>query len=137
VKTNEKGVSQTADPQGQYPPSIKVPVVRETPGAQFHCAPPPLIRLYISMEKLMSDQMPKASFNVRMNPLKESYLLVQRNQAFEIDEVGATIWNLCDGDHTLQQIAETLSQEYDVDVSEALQDVNEFVVDLRSKGLIQ
>jgi len=85
----------------------------------------------------MSDQMPKASFNVRMNPLKESYLLVQRNQAFEIDEVGATIWNLCDGDHTLQQIAETLSQEYDVDVSEALQDVNEFVVDLRSKGLIQ
>lgn len=82
-------------------------------------------------------QNPQQLFNVRTTLVRGKNLLVQRNIAYEIDEVGMDIWELCDGEHTLQQIAEVLTQTYNVAYEQAEQDCAEFIEDLKAKGLLQ
>lgn len=76
-------------------------------------------------------------FNVRLNVVQGKNILVQRNNAFEIDEVGLHVWQLCDGNHTAEEIAEALTKEYQVEFAEALADVQQFINHLSSLELFQ
>ncbi|HLF26423.1 MAG TPA: PqqD family protein [Anaerolineae bacterium] len=80
---------------------------------------------------------PQKKFNVRFQAVQGKSLLVQRNNAYEIDEVGLSIWELCDGNNSIEKIAEALTQEYDVEYVQALADCQAFVEDLTSKGLLE
>lgn len=84
----------------------------------------------------MSDK-PQKMFNVRPDIKEGQNLLIQRNQAYELDEVGLRMWELCDGNHTIETIAQALCQEYDIDYDQVLIDCQEFVADLTAKGLLQ
>ena len=53
-----------------------------------------------------------------------------------LNPVGSRIWELCDGSHTLDQIAAALTEEFDVDVVHARQSVAAFVADLLAKDLL-
>lgn len=80
---------------------------------------------------------PAAIYNVRLQVLKGRYLLVQSNQAYEIDEVGLKIWECCDGEHNLDEITKALIEEYDVSFEKARNDCEEFISELSKLGLIQ
>jgi hypothetical protein len=80
---------------------------------------------------------PERSFDVRMTHDAGQVLLVKFLNAFELDEVGASIWNACDGRRTIDDIAALVAAEYDVDLTTARADVAEFVATLRSAQLLE
>lgn len=55
---------------------------------------------------------------------------------FTLNEVGSAIWNAADGRTPLEQVAERLSQEYDVDPATALRDAEEFLGQLAEHGIL-
>lgn len=83
------------------------------------------------------DTKPQQVFNVKSNVVQGKHLLVQRNNAYEINEVGVSIWALCDGEHTLEQIAAVIGQEYEIPENTALSDCREFIDTLNEQGLLQ
>ena len=73
----------------------------------------------------------------------EEFVLVPIcSQASEVDalyclnDVGARIWELIDGERTVSHIGETIAEEYDVDARTAEQDVVEFFVQLMEVGAL-
>jgi pyrroloquinoline quinone biosynthesis protein D len=89
------------------------------------------------MNSIENSSKPKRAFDVRFQSVRGRHLLVQRNQAFELDPVGVRIWELCDGTHTLQEMAGTIASEYDISSEQAQEDLVEFLQDLQNKGLIE
>jgi hypothetical protein len=55
---------------------------------------------------------------------------------FSLSDVGAEIWELCDGRHTLREIAEHLAEDYDAPLDEILADARELVDELTGAGLL-
>ncbi len=59
-----------------------------------------------------------------------------RNVVRMLNTVGSRIWELADGTRTVDEIAEALTEEFEVEVSEARQSVVEFVDELADKELL-
>ncbi len=55
---------------------------------------------------------------------------------YAIDDVGASIWELCDGERRLADIIATLAEEFDAPAATIQADVLEFVQDLRRERLL-
>jgi pyrroloquinoline quinone biosynthesis protein D len=55
---------------------------------------------------------------------------------YALDEVGAMIWELCDGTRAVADIVAILCEEFDAAESTVWDDVLEFVGDLRREGLL-
>jgi coenzyme PQQ biosynthesis protein PqqD len=55
---------------------------------------------------------------------------------YAIDEVGATIWDRCDGEHTVSELVAELCSEFDAPEKVIRADVLEFVSELRRENLI-
>lgn len=55
---------------------------------------------------------------------------------FALDEVGAMIWELCDGTRAVAQIVAILCAEFDAPESTVRADVLEFISELRSERLL-
>jgi hypothetical protein len=56
---------------------------------------------------------------------------------FTLNEVGAMIWRLIDGRTTGRQLAEAVRDEYDIEATEAEDDVVDFLRSLEDAGLIR
>jgi hypothetical protein len=56
---------------------------------------------------------------------------------YNLNPMGAHIWERCDGRHTITQIAGELAQEYDVTLEEAARDCQEFIDSLVAEGLLE
>jgi coenzyme PQQ biosynthesis protein PqqD len=55
---------------------------------------------------------------------------------YALDEVGATIWELCDGTRAVCEIVSTLCAQFDAPEATVRADVLEFVGDLRRERLL-
>jgi len=55
---------------------------------------------------------------------------------YSLDSVGTFIWEHCDGQHSVAQIAEALVQEYDVGLEEADRDCEQFLQELVKEGIL-
>ena len=53
-----------------------------------------------------------------------------------LNDVGTAIWRLIDGQKSLQEIADRLVQQYDVDIDQASLDVENFLIKLDERYLI-
>lgn len=58
------------------------------------------------------------------------------NMVRMLNPVGSRIWQLADGNNTVEDIALTLTQEFDIDLPHARQSTADFVEDLRSRNLL-
>ena len=69
----------------------------------------------------------------------ESALLLDPDSGnyFSLTEVGARIWELCDGEHTLDEIAGALAGEYDAAPETIQADARELLAELAAEGLLQ
>jgi hypothetical protein len=56
---------------------------------------------------------------------------------FTLNEVGAMIWQLIDGQTTVRQLTEAVRDEYQVHAAEAEKDVADFLISLEDAGLIK
>lgn len=64
------------------------------------------------------------------------FLPLKRESRVLLDEQGAFIWKLCDGEHRAREIAEKLSEKYNMRVSEAENALNLYLVQLSKSGLV-
>jgi coenzyme PQQ biosynthesis protein PqqD len=55
---------------------------------------------------------------------------------YALDEVGAMIWQLCDGSRAVAEIVALLCEEFDAPESTVQEDVLEFIGDLRREQLL-
>jgi hypothetical protein len=55
---------------------------------------------------------------------------------FSLDDVGGRVWELCDGRHTVTEIATTLGEEYDAPIADISRDVLDLLAELRGEGLV-
>ena len=55
---------------------------------------------------------------------------------YALDEVGATIWEMCDGERAVAEIVALLCEEFDAPESIVQADVLEFIDDLRRERLL-
>lgn len=56
---------------------------------------------------------------------------------FDVDRVGLTVWQLCDGKKRLSEIALKISQRFKTDAQRADKDMKSFVGDLKKRKLIE
>jgi pyrroloquinoline quinone biosynthesis protein D len=57
-------------------------------------------------------------------------------QYFSLDDVGGRIWELCEGDRSIAEIANVLAEEYDAEPSVIQADALELLRELRDEGLV-
>ncbi len=87
---------------------------------------------------LTLDSKPKPNTAVQGRQLENEAVLVlpDKGEVKVLNEVGARIWALTDGHHSVRQIAATVSTAYRVEQSVAEADTLEFVAQLAAKGLV-
>jgi two-component SAPR family response regulator len=56
---------------------------------------------------------------------------------FQLNDVGASIWELLDGSLEAEQVAEEISKEYSVDLATAESDVAEYISELLKVSLLE
>jgi pyrroloquinoline quinone biosynthesis protein D len=61
-------------------------------------------------------------------------ILLLSGMMHQLNLVGGLIWQQCDGEKTVHDIAESLSNEFDVEMAEVADDVVGFVKDLTERG---
>lgn len=61
----------------------------------------------------------------------------QSSYFYSLNPVGTFIWERCDGNNTVVQIAEALASEYEVTLEEAARDCQEFIESLVEQGLLE
>lgn len=68
----------------------------------------------------------------------ETVLLdVDGKELLGLNEVGARVWALCDGEHALSAIVEAIAAEFEVDRATAEADVRAFVSELLAQGALE
>ena len=55
---------------------------------------------------------------------------------FGLNDVGALVWSLLDGDHDHEAIVDAITSDFDVDAATASADLTELLTELSSAGLI-
>ncbi len=55
----------------------------------------------------------------------------------ELDEIASFVWSLCDGQHTVADIADALMQRYQLLKREAMASLTEFLAQLQRRGLVR
>jgi pyrroloquinoline quinone biosynthesis protein D len=58
-------------------------------------------------------------------------------QCFALDEIGALIWSLCDGAHSVADIVAAIVSEYDAPVETVLADTLELLQELGREKLLR
>lgn len=76
------------------------------------------------------------AFDARVSADGSDLLVVRRSEAFELNGMGARIWELVDG-RPVGQMVDQLQAEFDVDRTELEHDVIDFLGDLLPLGLVE
>ncbi len=63
-------------------------------------------------------------------------VLPHKSEVKVLNPVGTRIFELLDGKRTIDQIADTIASEFEVEPAQAKADVREFVESLRSHGML-
>jgi hypothetical protein len=87
---------------------------------------------------LFSDLKPSRNAGVTWREEEEDVFICSEDgqTLFTITSVGADIWRICDGEHSLGEMAELLVAAYDVDRETVDRDIQDFLTDMKSRGLV-
>ena len=78
---------------------------------------------------------PEASFR-QMGEEGGLVVLPNRNEVKVLNPVAIKVFGLLDGEHTPEQMASLVAEEFDVSEEQALEDVNGFVEELKAHGML-
>ncbi len=62
--------------------------------------------------------------------------MVPESRPVSLDEIGTKVWHMCDGEHSVHDIAKTLADEYRLTMREAEVSLAEFLRRLGRRGMI-
>lgn len=84
------------------------------------------------------DTYPRANRQVIGRNVEDEAVLVlpRAGQVKVLNEVGALIWQLCDGEHSIAQIVAAVCQEYDIEPEQAEADTLRFLEALAQREMI-
>jgi len=84
------------------------------------------------------DSRPSRSQQVLAQPNAESLILLnpEDGQYYTLDEVGARVWELCDGTHAVTDVVSAIYAEYDAPLAAIQGDVVELLDDLTRENLL-
>ncbi len=89
-------------------------------------------------------QIPVKSEDIIFRRIEDEYILVPMHSSsdevehiFNLNHVGADIWDRIDGGKTVWEIVQELRQEYDGDAEEIKRDIVEFLEEMHSAGIIR
>jgi Coenzyme PQQ synthesis protein D (PqqD) len=85
----------------------------------------------------MTLKFPEQAYDVRFNATRSGTLLVRGLEAFEINDTSAAIWQLCDGNTSIAEIARRLAGDFDVPEERATSAVASFLQMARSASLLE
>lgn len=68
---------------------------------------------------------------------ENKFYICFNEHAFEVNEIGARIFELCDGDNTIKNMCEKLGEIYDIDKDLLKNDIISFIDILIEKKLIK
>ena len=63
--------------------------------------------------------------------------IADMNSVYTLNETGAFLWELIDGENNIEDIIEALIREYDIDEKTATNDVLEFINEMRKYLIIR
>jgi hypothetical protein len=86
---------------------------------------------------MADDILPSRAVDVRFSNVNGQPMLVKGLSAFEMDEVGAKIWQLCDGGTPVTAMVDKLTAMYDVDPGVLEADIKEYLAELNENGLLE
>ena len=78
-----------------------------------------------------------ATCNDEENGMSVFYMPGKQAPLFGLNRTGKIVWDACNGENTLKDIASLLSQKYEVTSKQACLDVFVALRDLRSKGAVR
>lgn len=83
---------------------------------------------------------PKRKNNLAFRPIGDEMVIIDLDGArtfHQLNELGAFIWNFCDGKNSLVEIEQKIMEEFSVSESEAKVDLNSFIKELTELNLLQ
>ncbi len=86
----------------------------------------------------MTDVIPRRVSSVASRALEGEAVLVhaERKKITVLNGVGARLWELADGEHTVSDMARVIAGEYEVSPAKAEADALAFCQDLAERGLL-
>lgn len=72
----------------------------------------------------------------RVGKLLGSIFAVPLSKKVSLDEIGSFVWQLCDGEHTVRDMATLLAKKYKLNKREAIMSLSVFLRNLGKRGLI-
>ena len=67
----------------------------------------------------------------------EAFIVLPRQSVYKIlNSVGTRIWDLIDGNRTVDDMVRIISEEYEVPVETARNDISGFITDLTANGML-
>jgi hypothetical protein len=84
------------------------------------------------------DSLPRRNQSILARQVQEELILLdpRSGEYYTLDEVGGKIWHLCDGEHTVTEIADAIGQEYDAPRNTIEGDALELLKDLADGHLV-
>ena len=79
---------------------------------------------------------PKKNVFVKYRAVQGHTYLVNKSEAFQLDDVGQKIWENIDGKATKEEIAIKIAESYKTEVETISNDLNEFLDELEENKLI-
>lgn len=79
----------------------------------------------------------KKSLGCVLTRIDDSFVILQGSEIYRLNEVGARIYDLCDGNNSKKDIVEKLAKFYDGDRMEIVRDVDEFIKELWDLQVIE
>lgn len=85
------------------------------------------------------DEKPKRKDNLVAEDMDDDVLVAdfRKSEMHVLNPTAAAIWEMCDGEHTAEQIADTLAEHFGVTAEEIQSDVANMLADFNEKGLLE
>lgn len=83
------------------------------------------------------ERLPLRSTDVRPSGIAGRTYVSKASSTFELGELETHIWRLCNGDHSVQSIATSIVEHFDVGLEVARRDLIQFLEDLFQAELIE
>ncbi|ABX75564.1 PqqD family protein [Lactococcus lactis] len=78
----------------------------------------------------------KKSYKSQLVKFQGKFMITDTKIVFEVNEIGARIYDLCNGKNSVEDIANKLSNKYKIGYDEALKDINDYLSELEELQLI-
>lgn len=83
-----------------------------------------------------SNDIYKKNMDITLEKLEGKYYIAHDYNAYEVNEVGARIIDLCNGKNSVSDIANKLSKHFNVEYERVLNDVISYITILSDKNFV-